>query len=174
MRASGGDLLDPRMVRNKFTPLMPDTNSTRVIESALGKQTFTALACANLPTSDEIASLHADSSDNQRHGPLARDRPFPILLFATPVFKTQGWPEALMYCLFRLRERVFRPWLESWSLPLQKSRTSRRRHAEYELSRRRKRETLRVRLQLQRTGLRRANRLTFRETACEDASTRLR
>jgi hypothetical protein len=25
MRASGGDSLDPRMVRIKFTPLMPDT-----------------------------------------------------------------------------------------------------------------------------------------------------
>ena len=37
MRASGGDSLDPRMIRIKFTPLMPDTNSTRVIENALGK-----------------------------------------------------------------------------------------------------------------------------------------
>jgi hypothetical protein len=54
MRASGGDSLDPRMVRIKFTPLMPDMNSTRVIESAPGKQTFTALACANLPTSDDF------------------------------------------------------------------------------------------------------------------------
>jgi hypothetical protein len=44
----------PRMVRIKFTPLMPDTNSRRVIEGSWGKQSFASLVCANLPTSDSI------------------------------------------------------------------------------------------------------------------------
>jgi hypothetical protein len=55
MRASGGDSLDPRMVRIKFTPLMPDTNFGRVIDSSRGKQSFASLVCDNLPTSDSFA-----------------------------------------------------------------------------------------------------------------------
>ena len=54
MRASGGDSLDPRMVRIKFMPLMPDMNSTRLIDSSPRKQSFASLVCTNLPTSDSI------------------------------------------------------------------------------------------------------------------------
>jgi len=54
MRASGGDSLDPRMVRIRFTPLMPDTNFGRVIDSSRREQSFASLVCDNLPTSDSI------------------------------------------------------------------------------------------------------------------------
>jgi hypothetical protein len=53
-RDSGGDSLDPRMVRIKFTPLMPDANSMCVIDSSWGKPSFASLVCANLPTSDSV------------------------------------------------------------------------------------------------------------------------
>jgi hypothetical protein len=56
MRASGGDSLDPRMVRIRFTPLMRDTKFTRVIDSAPRKQSFASLVCTNLPTGDSIAA----------------------------------------------------------------------------------------------------------------------
>ena len=49
-RESEGDALDPRMIRIKFTPLMPDTNSTVMIEYLRGKESFASLVCANLPT----------------------------------------------------------------------------------------------------------------------------
>jgi hypothetical protein len=51
-----GNALDPRMVRIKFTPLMPDTNSAVMTENSRGKQSFASLVCANLPTSDTIAA----------------------------------------------------------------------------------------------------------------------
>jgi hypothetical protein len=55
MRASGGDSLDPRMVRIKFTPLMPDTNFGRVIDSSRGEQSFASLVCAQ--TVEQIEAL---------------------------------------------------------------------------------------------------------------------
>jgi hypothetical protein len=53
-RNFGGDLLHPRMVRIKFTPLVPDSNSACAIDSSQGKPSFASLVCANLPTSDSI------------------------------------------------------------------------------------------------------------------------
>jgi hypothetical protein len=53
---STGDVLDPRMVRIKFTPLMPATNSTVKTENLPGKQSFAGLVCANLPTGDSCAA----------------------------------------------------------------------------------------------------------------------
>jgi hypothetical protein len=55
-RDSTGDSLDPRMFRIKFTPLMPDTNSTVMTEKSGEKQSLASLVCANLPTSDTIAA----------------------------------------------------------------------------------------------------------------------
>lgn len=55
-RESTGDVLDPRMVRIKFTPLMPDTNSTGKIENLRGKGSFASLVCGNLSTSDSFAA----------------------------------------------------------------------------------------------------------------------
>lgn len=54
-RAWGSHSLDPRMVRIKFTPLATETNSTPDIDGSLRKQSFSALACPNLPTSDSFA-----------------------------------------------------------------------------------------------------------------------
>jgi hypothetical protein len=54
-RTWGSHSLDPRMVRIKFTPRVMETNSTPDIDGSLRKQSFTALVCRNLPTSDSFA-----------------------------------------------------------------------------------------------------------------------
>lgn len=55
MRAAGGDSLDPRMVRIKFTPLTPDTHFTCGVDSSRAKPSFASVVSANLPTNDSIA-----------------------------------------------------------------------------------------------------------------------
>jgi hypothetical protein len=55
-RDSTGAVLDPRIVRIKFTPMKPDTNSTVMTEDLRGKRSFASLVCANLPTSDSFAA----------------------------------------------------------------------------------------------------------------------
>ncbi len=55
-RERGGAALDPRMVKIKFTPLMPETNCACAIDSSGGKPSFASLVCANLPTSDSFAA----------------------------------------------------------------------------------------------------------------------
>jgi hypothetical protein len=55
-RDSTGVVLDPRMVRIKFTPLISDTNSTGKIENLRGKGSFASLVCGNLTTSDSFAA----------------------------------------------------------------------------------------------------------------------
>jgi hypothetical protein len=53
---STADVLDPRMVRIKFTPVNLEMNSTETIESFTGKTSFAGLVCPNLPASDTIAA----------------------------------------------------------------------------------------------------------------------
>jgi hypothetical protein len=55
-RDSTGDVLDPRMVRINFTPLMLETNPTATIENLSGKTSFAGLVCGNLTTSDNFAA----------------------------------------------------------------------------------------------------------------------
>jgi hypothetical protein len=78
MRASGGYLLNPRLVRFKFTPLIPDLNPTAVIESLIANQTFASLLCQSLPTMDNIvASVDQDSTTcgrQQRRNRSSRQR----------------------------------------------------------------------------------------------------
>ena len=62
MRVSGGDSLDPRIVRIKFTPLMPDRNSTPVIDRSQGKQSFASLVCANC---QQVTNLLSRATRNQ-------------------------------------------------------------------------------------------------------------
>jgi DNA-binding transcriptional MerR regulator len=56
MRAARGVSLDSRMVRIKFMPLTPNTNSMRGIDYAGAKTSFADLVCANLPTNDRFAA----------------------------------------------------------------------------------------------------------------------
>jgi hypothetical protein len=55
-RAAGVHLLDSRTVRIKFTPLVPDTKSSCVIDISCRKPSFASFICANLPTSDSFPS----------------------------------------------------------------------------------------------------------------------
>ncbi len=55
-RDSTRDVLDPRMVRINFTPLMLDTNSKATIEILRGRRSFASLVCGNLTTSDSFAA----------------------------------------------------------------------------------------------------------------------
>lgn len=54
MRASGWYLLNPRLVRFKFKPLIPDSNPIAVMERSIANQPFASLVCQSLPTMDNI------------------------------------------------------------------------------------------------------------------------
>jgi hypothetical protein len=50
------DVLDPRMVRIKFTPVNLEMNSAGTTDNLRGKRSFASLVCPNLPRSDTIAA----------------------------------------------------------------------------------------------------------------------
>lgn len=73
MRASGGYLLDPRLVRFKFKPLIPDLNPTAVMDSSIANQTFASLVWQSLPTTDNIV-VSVDEESTTCGDPQRRNR----------------------------------------------------------------------------------------------------
>jgi hypothetical protein len=73
MRASGWYLLNPRLVRIKFKPLMPDLNPTAVVDRSIANQTFAGLVCQSLPTMDNIV-VSVDEESTTCGDPQRRNR----------------------------------------------------------------------------------------------------
>ena len=73
MRGSGGYLLNPRMVRFKFTPLISDSNTVVVPGSSNANPTFASLVCESLPTTDNIV-VSVDEESATCGGPQRRNR----------------------------------------------------------------------------------------------------
>jgi len=73
MRASGGYLLTPRLVRFKFKPLIPDLDPIAVMDRSIAKRTFASLVCESLPTMDNIV-VSVDEESIACEGPQRRNR----------------------------------------------------------------------------------------------------
>jgi hypothetical protein len=62
MRASGWYLLNPRLVRFKFKPLIPDLNPIVAMDRSIANQALASLVCQSLPTMDNIVVSVAEES----------------------------------------------------------------------------------------------------------------
>jgi hypothetical protein len=78
MRASGVYVLNPRLVRIKFSPRILDSNTTAAMGSSIAHQTFASLVCQSLPTTDNIVVSVDEESiacvDPQRRNRSGRQR----------------------------------------------------------------------------------------------------